>query len=63
MPGSTESLSSQDQPAPMDRFLQETCLAYEKILAAFVFGSQATGAAGPGSDVDVAVLLEECRQD
>lgn len=30
------------------------------VICAYLFGSEARGAARPGSDVDVAVLLEDC---
>ena len=46
-----------------DPTLQEICRAYQEIIAAYVFGSQATGEAGPRSDVDVAVLLDEHMKD
>jgi hypothetical protein len=46
-----------------DSSLQEICRAHEEIIAAYVFGSQATGEAGPRSDVDVAVLLDEDMKD
>jgi predicted nucleotidyltransferase len=47
---------------PLDHPIYETCLSYEEIVAAYVFGSQATGTSGPHSDVDVAVLLDENRK-
>jgi len=63
MPGSRESSTSQDPSAQKDHPLQETCRSYREIIAAYVFGSQATGKAGPHSDVDVAVLLDEDMKD
>jgi len=62
MPISQGTLTAKGQSSQMDSLLQETCLAHEGIIAAYVFGSQATGEAGPHSDVDVAVLLDEDRQ-
>lgn len=62
MPGSQGSLPAKDQSAQMDRLIHAVCHTYDEIIAAYVFGSQATGKAGPHSDVDVAVLLDEDRQ-
>jgi len=50
------------QDPSLDPSLQAICLSYEEIVAAYVFGSQATGEAGPHSDVDVAVLLYEASE-
>jgi predicted nucleotidyltransferase len=39
--------------------LQRVCAGEPRVLAAFLFGSQANGDATPHSDVDLAILLEE----
>jgi len=45
------------------RFDEEGLVAFLRaqpdIIAAYLFGSQATGRVHPGSDVDIAVLLDE----
>ncbi|MCF8030450.1 MAG: nucleotidyltransferase domain-containing protein [Desulfohalobiaceae bacterium] len=60
MPSAKKDFDHQD--AFPDHSLKELCLSYREIVAAYVFGSQATGEAGPRSDVDVAVLLDEDGQ-
>ena len=60
MPCSQED--SKPQEPSLDHCLEQACHTHEEIIAAYVFGSQATGEAGPRSDVDVAVLLDEDRQ-
>lgn len=62
MPSANEDLKPQS--SSIDYCLKESCLSYGEIVAAYVFGSRATGEAGPRSDVDVAILLdEEQKQD
>jgi len=39
--------------------IKECLLPYDFIVAAWLFGSQATGRARPDSDVDIALLTEE----
>ncbi|MBU2602864.1 MAG: ribbon-helix-helix protein, CopG family [Actinobacteria bacterium] len=40
--------------------LRAFCAGQDGIVAAYLFGSKATGLAGPLSDVDVALLLDRC---
>ena len=62
MPVSQGTLTDKGQSSQMDRLLHEVCHTYDEIIAAYIFGSQATEEAGPRSDVDIAVLLYEDRQ-
>jgi predicted nucleotidyltransferase len=43
--------------ATIDRIVTEVCGSQPGVAAVYLFGSVARGAAGPGSDVDVAVLF------
>lgn len=43
--------------AAIDRIVSEVCGSQPDVAAVYLFGSVARGAAGPGSDVDVAVLF------
>ena len=61
MPCSQED--SKPQEPSLDHCLEQACHTHEEIIAAYVFGSQATGKSGPHSDVDVAVLLDEDMKD
>ena len=60
MPSAKKDFNPRD--AFLDHSLKELCLSHGEIVATYVFGSQATGEAGPHSDVDVAVLLDEDKQ-
>ena len=42
--------------------ITQACTSYESIIAAYVFGSQATKRARPTSDVDIALLLEPGKE-
>ena len=42
--------------------IKQACIAYESILAAYIFGTQATKRAQPASDVDIALLLEPGKE-
>ena len=42
--------------------IKQACTSYGSILAAYVFGSQATNQARPASDVDIALLLEPGKE-
>jgi predicted nucleotidyltransferase len=44
---------------PSDQPIAEVCGAHPLVVAVYLFGSTARGTAGPGSDVDVAVLFEQ----
>jgi predicted nucleotidyltransferase len=43
--------------AAIDRIVAEVCGSQPAVVAVYLFGSVARGAAGPASDVDVAVLF------
>lgn len=43
--------------AAIDRIVTEVCGSQPAVVAVYLFGSVARGAAGPASDVDVAVLF------
>lgn len=52
---------SQKQIAP-EKYLPalvEFCKTQDEVIALYLFGSRATGSAGPLSDIDIAILLNE----
>ncbi|HEX6384767.1 MAG TPA: nucleotidyltransferase domain-containing protein [Anaerolineae bacterium] len=48
-----------DQPLSRIQAFKDYFATFENVVLAYLFGSHARGQAGPHSDVDVAVLLEE----
>lgn len=42
--------------------IADQCRQHEEIITAYVFGSRVKGGAKPGSDTDIAVLLDENRK-
>lgn len=51
-----------NQDSQFVHLIQQACTSYDDILAAYVFGSQATNQARPASDVDIALLLEPGKE-
>ena len=51
-----------NQEAQLVDLVNKTCISCNDILAAYVFGSQATNQARPASDVDIALLLEPGKE-
>ena len=57
-------MSGELDPAQIEERLREVLEPrLPGLVAAYLFGSVARGEAGPGSDVDVAVLLEQAPSD
>lgn len=57
-------LKFSQKPITPEKYLPdliEFCKAQDDIVALYLFGSRATGSAGPLSDIDIAILLKEGR--
>ncbi len=50
-------------PEGLTEVVQRWALSYTTILSVYLFGSQSTGKAKPGSDLDLAILLLPGKED